>query len=178
MNKEMTNSIRTMGENDELWYAAYGSNLSEERFRWYILGGYYIDHEHKGCRDKRLWRASEVTTVPGHMYFAQSSSRWNGGGVAFFDPDGEGEAVVRLYRITAGQLRDIREQEGPSESWYGHVPCLCEYKGLPVCTLTSLKKHPSNAPDPSYLDLIREALVGECSLTEEEAEAYLRGCLG
>ncbi len=164
-----------MQEDDEVWYAAYGSNLSEERFRCYLEGGVCPANgkAYPGCRDRRLWSESMVTTVPGRVYFARHSRSWNGGGVAFFDKEARGRAIVRAYRITWGQLQDIQAQEGPA--WYGRRVFLGFYDGACICTLTSGEVQEPTEPDAAYLERIRNALVA-CGETEKEAERYLEAC--
>ena len=63
---------------DRVWYACYGSNLSEERFGYYIFGGYFAaqDRDYKGCNDKTPWSASEIKTFKGSIYFGNDSPKW------------------------------------------------------------------------------------------------------
>ncbi len=162
-------------EDDEVWYAAYGSNLSEERFRCYLEGGICPENgkDYPGCRDKRLWSASVVDEVPGRVYFARHSPSWNGGGVAFFDGERGGRTIIRRYRITWGQLQDIQKQEGPA--WYGSRVFLGFREGACVYTLTSREVQKQTEPDAAYLELIRKALM-VCGKTEKEVETYLKAC--
>jgi hypothetical protein len=87
-----------------VWYVAYASNLFEERFLHYIrgggfrLGGSYAD----GCTDTTPPVANKQIRIPHRLYFAKSSSRWGGGGVAFVDPDrekDEGKWVILLMAL-------------------------------------------------------------------------------
>ena len=164
-----------MKEDDEVWYAAYGSNLSSERFRYYLEGGTCPQNgkTYPGCRDKLLWSDNMVYMVRGRMYFAKHSPSWNKGGVAFFDKNGRGSTIVRCYRITWGQLQDIQQQEGPS--WYGRREFLGFYDGADIYTLTSEEVQEQTKPDAAYLKLIRNALV-ECGETKAEAKKYLKAC--
>ena len=164
-----------MQDDDEVWYAAYGSNLSQERFRCYLEGGTCPQNgkPYPGCRDKRLWTDSEVNMIQGRMYFAKHSQSWNGGGVAFFDRNGCGGTIVRYYRITWGQLRDIQQQEGPS--WYGRRLFLGFRDDAAVYTLTSTELLKQTKPDGAYLELIRKALL-DCGKTESAADKYLKTC--
>ena len=163
------------GENDEIWYACYGSNLSANRFRYYILGGEYRNRHYEGCRNRTLWKDSKVGKLPGKMVFGRYSGRWNGG-VCFYLPDEQGETVMQLYRITAGQMTDIMEQEGSSPNWYGRIVCLGHRDGLPIYTLTAESVTERNAPSDAYRAVIRKALTEDCGLTELEAENYLEYC--
>ena len=164
------------GESNEVWYACYGSNLSAERFRHYILGGEYKEKHYDGCRDQTLWKDTRTEKMSGRMAFVRWSGRWKGG-VSFYLPDGEGETVMRLYRITAGQMMDIRDQEGSSPSWYGRIVCLGHRDELPIYTLTAESVTERNAPSADYRNVIRNALVEDCGLTSQEAEEYLDDCM-
>lgn len=46
-----------MNNKEFVYYLAYGSNLSFERFSYYILGGIYpvTGKDHDGCSDKNLY---------------------------------------------------------------------------------------------------------------------------
>src|SRR5918993_1141915 len=66
-----------------LWYVAYGSNLSLDRFRVYLRGG---------------------------LRFVGVSSVW-GGGMAVYDAGAAGQIAARAYLITAEQFVDILAQE-------------------------------------------------------------------
>lgn len=164
-----------MKDSDPVWYAAYGSNLSTERFEYYIKGGVCpINGKHyDGCRDKTLWSQSLVRTVPGSMYFANKSSVWEGKGVAFYAPDCAGETVMRFYRITFGQLRDIQEQEG---GWYRRMAFVDFVEGVPAFTLTSESIQDENAPGDKYFNLIFDALTKDCGIHGQEIQEYLKTC--
>ncbi|MBR3179222.1 MAG: gamma-glutamylcyclotransferase [Clostridia bacterium] len=164
-------------ENDPVWYACYGSNLREERFKDYIVG-----NEHprwgkpkKGCTDKTLWTDSMVMEYPGQLYFGNSSSQWQNMGVAFYDPDAEGKTYMRLYRITFGQLLEVWKQEGSGENWYDSLyPVEITKEGIPVYTISSKKRKAFNLPDEQYLEVIRDGLVLECGIGEKAAKNYLK----
>ena len=177
--KQMVDSgCWNLHDDDKVWYASYGSNLSEERFLCYVKGGVAPNgRPYTGCSDKTLWDADFTADVPGRMYFARESKSWDGGGVAFFLPEGEGETHMRFYRITYGQLKDIQEQEGNTPGWYGNMALLGVYRGLPAFTLTSKRPQRQNAPADSYISLIRKALINECGISETEAAGYLDRCL-
>ena len=166
-------------DSDYVWYAAYGSNLSAERFSCYIQGGTCSanNRHYSGCADKSLWTDEYFTTVNGHMYFGKESTTW-GGGVAFFTHNTRGAAIVRLYRITRAQLMGVRKQEGSSPEWYGHIECLgVERNGEPIYTLTSETVHKCHSPSEAYLTLIKNALVTEGHLSEKAAMRYLKDCM-
>lgn len=166
-----------MGNNmkDYVWYACYGSNLCADRFKCYVAGGVCADNgrEYSGCRDKALWTDSKIKRYPGRIFFANKSGSWGGKGVAFYDPDADGETIMRLYKITREQLAEVREQEGPSPRWYGRMLELGTEDGIPVYTITNEVPIPANQPADNYLALIRRALVEECGVAADEVEEYL-----
>jgi hypothetical protein len=95
-----------------IWYVAYGSNLSRERFCCYLHGG-RPDGNHRaypGCRDTSDPLDSFGLMIPGGLYFAGRSSGWRAG-MAFYDPEAQGEVAARAYLITAEQFVDVLAQE-------------------------------------------------------------------
>lgn len=165
-----------------VWYACYGSNLCAERFRCYIEGGICADNgkRYRGCiKNKSLWIGSKIRRFPGKMFFAQESGSWGGKGVAFFDPDGDGEVIMRLYKITTEQLDEVQDQECNKPYWYGRkVELGFDEDGCRIITITNGVDIPSNLPADNYLSLIKRALVNECGIPELEATNYLSLCLG
>ena len=150
---------------NRVWYAAYGSNLSAERFLHYI----------EGCKDQSAWSDCCLRDFHGGVFFGKESPRWDCGGVAFFDPQLPGETHMRLYKISRAQLDEVQDQEGPG--WYGRLLKLGVHEdGCPIYTITSLYPHPRNAPSDRYLNRIRDALTKECGKAESEADAYLDTC--
>lgn len=158
---------------DSVWYAGYGSNLSPERFRFYIQGGVCPENGKKydGCEDKTLWSESHSETLPGTLYFGNYSPTW-GGGVAFLKPY-TGKTYFRVYRITCGQLMGIREQEGDSKNWYGRIVFLgFDKDGIPMFTLTSAVLNKPELPTDAYLGLLVRTLAEE-GWSEREIARYL-----
>jgi hypothetical protein len=95
-----------------IWYVAYGSNLSRERFCSYLHGGRPDgnDRDYPGCRDTSDPMDSFGLLISGGVYFAGRSSGW-GGAMAFYDPEVPGEVAARAYLITAQQFVDVLAQE-------------------------------------------------------------------
>ena len=164
-----------------VWYACYGSNLSADRFKCYIEGGICAENgrSYSGCRyDKSLWIDSEIRRFPGKMFFANNSGSWYGKGVAFFDPDAEGETIMRLYKITKEQLDEVQDQECSRPNWYGRKVSLGKNNdGCEIITITNAIPISKNEPSEQYLSLIRKALTTECALSDSEAHDYLLKCL-
>ena len=101
-----------MGDGGEVWYAAYGSNMSAARFRCYLVGGRPVGgaRVYPGCRDRRMPRRSAGVVLPGQLYFAGESRVW-GGGMGFYDPLDPGEMPARAYLVTVSQFADVVAQE-------------------------------------------------------------------
>jgi hypothetical protein len=95
-----------------IWYVAYGSNLSRERFCYYLHGGRPDgnDRDYPGCRDPSDPMDSFGLLIAGGVYFAGRSSSWRAG-MAFYDPEAPGEVAARAYLITAEQFVDVLAQE-------------------------------------------------------------------
>ena len=95
-----------------LWYAAYGSNLSRERFQVYLQGGRPIGGARKypGCRDPLGPDRDVSLMIPGGLRFVGVSSVW-GGGMAVYDARAVGQVAARAYLISAEQFVDILAQE-------------------------------------------------------------------
>ena len=148
-----------------IWYVCYGSNLCYERFLKYI----------NKCSDTSEPRASKVLAIHYQLYFGNSSSKWNGGGVCFIKKslDDITKTHARAYLITKEQYEEVRDQEGRSDEWYGHEIELDPIDDIPARTFTSKTVRPLNKPSREYLDVVRKGLL-ECGLTLQEANRYLR----
>ena len=178
---EAMNEPWIKNDEDAVWYAGYGSNLSKERFLCYIKGGVCQENgrEYPGCANNQLVSdADDHAWFPGQMYFGNESGTWNHKGVAFYDPNVSGRTFMRMFKVTRQQLRDIQEQEGSSPKWYGRIQALGIHSdGSPIYTLTSETRRLANAPDETYISLIIRALIKENGFSENEANLYLAMCL-
>lgn len=107
-----------MGEHDgqaqdgEVWYVAYGSNLSAARLGCYLRGGTPPggSRRNPGARDPRPPRRTVAVDLPGTVYFAGDSPQW-GGGAAFYDHLTPGFTAARAYLLSAEQFADVAAQE-------------------------------------------------------------------
>jgi gamma-glutamylcyclotransferase (GGCT)/AIG2-like uncharacterized protein YtfP len=180
------------------WYVAYGSNLCRERFLLYIEGGPHpvTGGEHVGARDRTPPRADLALTIPHRLLFAQSSRTWEGGGVAFVDPEaGSGAAHGRAWLVTREQLADVLAQEAgcaPPElpdavlraskpvdvadppRWYSCVVPLGMRDGWPMATFTAgdaatFERRP---PGAAYRAVVARGL-SEIGVPDATAEAYI-----
>jgi len=155
-----------------VWYAAYGSNLSWERFRCYLHGGRppHGNRIYPGSRDPSDPLGSRQSWLPCGFGFARQSAVW-GGGVAFVDPQRAGRTPVRLWQITIEQFLDVFAQENRLEdppgldievdqgsmshvtdSWYGSVMRAADHDSSPVLTFTAATAAPAAEPTLAYLE--------------------------
>ena len=161
-------------QDDYIWYACYGSNLSSERFTCYIKGGFYENKNYDGCFDKRLWKETLWCKVNGKMYFAKQSPRWDKCGVAFYNNQAKGQTLMRLYKITRYQLEEIKNQEG---GWYDDIKHLgFAEDGYPIFTITSKTIYQQNEPSEKYSSFIIKALTEEFGMKETTAIKYINSC--
>lgn len=169
---------------EQLWYAAYGSNLSSERFGHYLGGGRPpgARRHYSGARDSAEPIDDRPITLSGQVYFAGESPTW-GGGIAFYDPGPSGSAVGRAYLVTGEQFSDVASQEmrrpigrdlplttlflesrtavlGPGRYETLHV--VGEIDDVPVVTFTASWRHEHvalRAPVAAYLRTIAAGLA-------------------
>jgi hypothetical protein len=160
-----------------LWYVAYGSNLSLERFTTYLQGGRPAGgaRDYPGCRDPQGPERDVALMIPGGLRFVGVSPVW-GGGMAIYDANVSGDVAARAYLITAEQFVDVLAQEirrepgldinlasvhetgrhslGPGH--YETVALLGSHDDLPMFTFTSadVDNDTVNPPSENYLRTI------------------------
>jgi hypothetical protein len=183
--------LEGIGTGDPVWYVAYGSNLSAERFRAYLQGGRPQGSAriYAGCRDRSLPRAAGSTWLPGRLCFTGRSTVW-GGGLAVYDPEAPGEVAARSYLVTFGQLSDVIAQEARRpvgrdlvrlpdgrlqalSAVYDAIVELETRDGLPALTMTSTAGHAPAAPSAAYLTTILGGLADGFDLDDEARVDYL-----
>jgi hypothetical protein len=162
-----------------VWYACYGSNLLKERFMSYIKGGVskLNGKSYQGCTDKSEPIDDKPINIPYELYFGNTSSAWENGGVAFLKPEENEEAntLGRMYLITDEQFLEVQKQEG---SWYQKSINLGSYNGAEIKTFTHSAEYPRNAPGKKYLTVIENGLNETYTeLKKEEIDNYLDECL-
>jgi hypothetical protein len=179
------------GTDDPVWYIAYGSNLSAERFRTYHEGGRPrgATRDYSGCRDPSPPRATVALRIPGRLGFTGRSTVW-GGGLAVYDPAADGEVAARAYLVTFGQFSDVVTQEArrtvgrdlarlpgggyaPLSAVYDSILDLGEREGLPMLTMTASGNHLPVAPSAAYLVNILAGLDDGFGLDDEAKVSYL-----
>jgi len=142
----------------------------------YIKGGKYLNNEYTGCTDKTDPEDLGCRHVPYRLYFARKSKKWDYSGVAFLscekEPDIDYHAVVRLWKISESQFKDIHEQEG--KNWYNKILILEEKNGLETKTITGCWMNQLNPPCQRYLEVIEEGLKETTGWDHEEIKNYLK----
>jgi hypothetical protein len=112
-----------------VWYTSYGSNLSDNRFPYYIHGGQPVGstRTYEGCRNKSAPLASMPVDIPQQLYFAGNSKVWlhekedgqfgQHSGRAYITLEtGKEPTKARAYLITKEQFEDVLAQENRLES--------------------------------------------------------------
>jgi hypothetical protein len=192
----------------EVFYAAYGSNLSAARFACYIAGGTApgASRALPGARDQRLPDSWRALRVPGRLYFYGHSRTW-GGAPAAFEPAAPvehpgAEIFARAWRLAWDQLEDVLAQENGRDSdaldvergalvegfsmlagpgRYDRLVCLGTLEGLPVLTLTAPGPPESVTPAAPSLDYLIHIVNGLRETFDLEGPAimdYLAGASG
>ncbi|MEQ9403196.1 MAG: hypothetical protein RIM99_06415 [Cyclobacteriaceae bacterium] len=184
---------------DLVWYAAYGSNIQEERFLCYIRGGRPNGRSsiYEGCRDKTLPVDDEEIYLKNLLYFAKRSKGWNHRGVAFISPEFDDSIITygRIFLIKKSQFIDLFKQETNTRtdidvdfecciehgnlivkdsSWYGNVLHLGSKGDYPIFTITN-KTYLSdelNAPDQAYLQTIAAGIAEVFNVNTNELIDY------
>lgn len=177
-----------------VWYAAYGSNLSSARFRYYLRGGTPpgTTHRYPGSRDGTEPAEMRTSEIDRDLVFGGASVTW-GGGVAFVHPEpSPAQTRARLYLVTLRQFEDVVAQEnwlepgslrvddpsapesdlGPDLT-YGLVLNVGERDGVPVLTVTRPRGVAPAAPSQAYLRHVVDGLREAFDMDAEAVVAYL-----
>ena len=130
-----------------VWYACYGSNINWERFMRYI----------NNCTDRTEPAEDRPYEFAHPVFFAGTSSIWEGKGKAFLDDTADGHAFGRIFKITDEQYREVKVYEGRD---YTKKVELGMLEGIPVVTFTCRQKpEPERAvPSAEYLEVILSGL--------------------
>jgi len=176
---------------DRVWYAAYGSNLSADRFRAYLEGGTAPGSAriHRGARNPSAPLDERRHVCTHRRFYAGESRNWSGGGVAFLSSAAaEEKTPLRLYLLTWGQFEDVFAQENGAETrsldhddligaghldvgtgWYPRILQLGEGPdGLAICTITCVEPPQPVDVNPS------EAYKATIDAGEKELESLLK----
>lgn len=144
----------SMSNEKHVWYVAYGSNLSRERFMIYIKGGHFRTNDYPPCADITPPIKEYRCYVPHERYYAKESKNWGHQGVAFLDVvKGSGHTLCRAYLITEEQFKHIQNAEGP---WYSYPLRLGSIEGNEAITFTGEDRYKEVQPHEDYLKKIEE----------------------
>jgi len=165
-----------------VWYAGYGSNLSEQRFSCYIQGGKptYGKITDNPCSDSDLPSENHPFTIPYRLYFAlppkkKKTNNWGQGGVAYIEPNEEKNkdnwTKGRIWKISRDQYDEVKIKEGAS---YNHEIYIDNRDGIPIITITNQNRL-SNvlAPSESYIKTIMEGLMETYDMDDDAIVSYL-----
>lgn len=188
-----------MEAKEYVWYACYGSNLLDQRFKCYLEGGKPEGAKwgYEGSRDKTPPLKVKTIQLPYELYFAKSSDNWHRGGVAFIkpQPDPLQKTLGRCYLISKTQFEDVFKQENHLDAllnidfaqvkrqkhitlspntWYGELLYLGEDEGCPMFTFTNpqFMADDIHAPDINYLSTIHRGLLTSYDLSVDELQTY------
>ncbi len=182
-----------------VWYAAFGSNLSSERFGVYLTGGPIpfstTGRIQDGARNPSPATADQPFTLERSLLFTGSAPQWGGGGTAIIDTDHNPitPTMSRAYRITLEQFEDVFAQENRldapmpfdlgallaapidlTERKYGRIELVGEIDNEPVLTFTSPGRPTGLSPaDASYLKIMGIGLMETYDLSARGAADYL-----
>jgi hypothetical protein len=167
------------------WYAAYGSNTDETRFRRYL----------DGCRSPVEPLDSRPFVLDLPLYFAGTGSRtWGDGGVAFAGVEREPEPTTlgRAWLLPVATIAEVGAQENGlpldravldvdagdhrafPDRWYDAWIACGTLDGHPVVTLTStVRQVPVNPPGRAYATVVGRGIRTTHGLTDEQAATYL-----
>ena len=175
----------------DVWYVAYGSNLSANRLQEYL----------DSCPPVTGPLAWEPVEVPHQLYFTGRSSRW-GGAPAFLDPqvDPAAGTLGVAWLLHEHQFAGVLAREngrtdltlprslptfepGGStrlfDSRYGLVVGCESPDPRPAFTFTSASVPVDRArPSPAYVDVMVAGLVAAHGLSATAARAYVESRIG
>ena len=170
------------------WYAAYGSNTDEARFRQYLAG----------CTLPCEPADSRPLTLDLPLYFAGTRTRWGEGGVAFVGPDRDltPTTLARAWLLPVDRIAEVGAQENRLpitqarldldavlaagaasvyDGWYDAWVACGQLDGIPVVTLTaSTRRSPEASPPRAYVEVIARGLRTTHGMTRKDVASYLK----
>lgn len=167
----------------KVWYVSYGSNLLEERLRYYIQGGTYPANgkQYRACQNTDMPTDSRQVMIPYNMFYSNyDMGSWRNSAVCFLDLTRPGEAYGRAYLVTEEQLKHIHKQESPHTNWYPERIKLDDIDGIPAYTCGGYqkKKHEPFCKISAEYGIVLYRGLNEAypELSEPEIMNYLRKC--
>jgi hypothetical protein len=172
---------------DEVWYVAYGSNMSP---------AYFASRFESACSTDRLpWAAETWTSLPHDLYFAGASRTWAGSAVAFIslEKSSESKTAGRAYLVDQAKFNAVLDAEHlsiphewdfdlhelrvgawcplPTAAKYNAVLRLPDLGGKPAFAITTARNFEPGRPSEAYLATCREGL--SAADVVEDVDAYL-----
>ena len=171
------------------WYAAYGSNTDEARFRRYLAG----------CTQPAEPADSRPFLLDLPLYFAGTTSRrWGDGGVAFTSTEREATptTLARAWLLPVERIAEIGAQENGlpvheadldldavrdaglhrahAGRWYDAWVDCGVLDDVPVVTITATEpRTPRNPPSRAYTSVVARGLRLTHGMTQEDVAIYL-----
>lgn len=166
-----------------VWYVAYGSNLLQERLRYYIQGGHCPENgrDYEPCDNTDMPAESRQVSIPYGMFYSNySMGAWENSAVCFLDLTKPGNSYGRAYLVTEEQLEHIHKREGRGANWYPEKIRLDDIDGYPAYTFGGYRP---KTHEPFYrvsaeygMVLYRGLHEVYPKLSEKEIIDYLRKC--
>lgn len=167
-----------MTEPDLVWYAAYGSNLSRERFMRYLDGGRPegSTFTEAGAPDPTPPRDSRAVVLRHRLVFAGWSDRWQGATAHLtVGHDPSARTLARLYLVSRDQLESVCAQEGAA---YELLECHEPVDGYGVFAATVADPGPPGTPSDEYVNTVVLGLAESWDLGETAARRYVDDMAG
>ena len=143
-----------------LWYACYGSNLLDARFKKY-LDKFNLEYP---IREEKY-----IFNHP--LYFANEGCKnWDCKGIAYIDMNDIGKTYGWKYLIKKDDFKKILHDEG---STYEEIFIEKDKDNFDIYTISSNKKYIDNEASHKYLDIIGAGLIEKKLLKENELKDYL-----
>ena len=185
-NRSVEGCARLYGRYDQqeyVWYVSYGSNLLEERLRYYIQGGRCKQNgkEYDSCTDTSMPSENRPYKIPYDMYYANyDRGSWKRSAVSFLDLSKAGFSYGRSYKIKKSQLEEIHWKEGRGTNWYPECISLGYIDGIPACTFANRRDKDKESFDRVSSEygivLFRGMKETYPEMSDEDIMEYLRKC--
>jgi hypothetical protein len=172
-------------KNEYVWYVSYGSNLLEERLRYYVEGGFccFNKKTYQSCSDATLPIESCPILIPYDMYYSNyDMGSWHKSAVCFLDLSHPGKSYGKAYKIRKSQLDEIHGKEGKGSGWYPDCVHLDDIDGIPAYTFAGYQvknKEPFEKVSAEYGIVLYKGLKETYpEMNDSDILDYLRGCGG
>jgi gamma-glutamylcyclotransferase (GGCT)/AIG2-like uncharacterized protein YtfP len=173
--------VKSKREEEYVWYVAYGSNLLEERMKYYIQGGFckYNGKTYCACSDPTMPETSRAVMIPYNVMYANyNMGSWKNSAVSFLDLSRPGKAYGRAYKIKKSQLDELHSKEGKGNNWYPECIQLEDMEGLKAYTFggyTEKRREPFSRVSAEYGYVLYKGMKETYpEMSDDEIYDYLR----